>query len=452
VFIIRANLPVIRAFRAIPGGHLAGTAVVLEPVTDGRGVIGTPLTALDEAASAWVGSGRGGPVARWLSRELDPDGVPRRLPVSEWAEGLRLLAGAVAARPAGWPDRFDAAAEGWFRALLRFSRPDGSAVFGPREPPAGCRALYRAWADRLSDPGLNTVLDWWFPRPTLDRHAPPPLPADARPDRALAVLRANWVRDGDFLAVDHRAGGAATLFELTGSGRTWLGPSWDSAGPAVAATRARPTLWVSHSSADVVEWSFRVGPARVVRTAILLRGRRVALLGEQWDGPGDPGAIRLALPDGVEPVPIPGSRGLILAAARGRAASARVFPVGLPRLDYPTDRGRFGVEAGALVLRQAAPAGARRVWRPLLVSWDARRNRQAAHWRTLTVSEDGRECAPGVAFAARVTWGRDETLVIYRGLAGPGHRAFLGHQTRARLLVGLFTAEGEVEPLVKVDD
>ena len=51
-----------------------------------------------------------------------------------------------------------------------------------------------------------------------------------------------------------------------------------------------------------------------------------------------------------------------------------------------------------------------------------------------------------------MTWGRDETLVVYRSLARPGLRAFLGHQTRARFLVGLFTAEGEVEPLVKVED
>ena len=86
----------------------------------------------------------------------------------------------------------------------------------------------------------------------------------------------------------------------------------------------------------------------------------------------------------------------------------------------------------------------------MLVSWEPKRNRQAVHWRTLTVSENSRACAPGVAFAARITWGKDDTLVIYRSLGRPGHRAFLGHQTRSRFLVGLFTSEGEVEPLVDV--
>jgi hypothetical protein len=268
------------------------------------------------------------------------------------------------------------------------------------------------------------------------------------------VLRANWARDGDFLAVDHRAAGAASRFELFGRGVRWLGPSWTSGPAAVGAgvSRARPALWVSHGSADVFEWAFRAGPARVVRTAVLLRGRRLALVAEQWDGPGDPGALRLDLAEGVEAGPVAegGSRALALSARRGRA-SARVIPVGLPALAYPTERGSLSVEGGAVVLRQPAPAGSRRAWRALLVSWEPRRNRPP-RWRALTVSEKSRACPPDVAFGARVTWGRDETLLIYRSLARPAVRACLGHQTRARFLIGLFTPAGEVEPLVKVED
>ncbi|MCA1685395.1 MAG: hypothetical protein LC745_05315, partial [Planctomycetia bacterium] len=278
---------------------------------------------LERSVGLWIDRGREAPLGRWLERELDPDGVPRRLPVGEWAEGLRVLAAAIAGRPAGWPERFDARAEGWFRAVLRFSRPDGSPVFGPQGAVDGRRGLFREWAGRLSDPGLSTVLDWWFPGPSHEgRHAPPPLPADGRPDRPLAILRANWVRDGDLVAVDHRAAGVASRFELFGMGRTWLGPSWTSGGADATGSRARPMHWGSHGSADVVEWSFRAGPARVVRTAVLLRGRRLALLGEQWDGPGEPGGLRIQLADGVEARPIPESRGLALAAVRGRPASA----------------------------------------------------------------------------------------------------------------------------------
>jgi hypothetical protein len=407
------------------------------------------LTALEMALSAWVERGREGPAARWFERALDAEGVPKRLPVADWGEGLRRLAEANRLRPEGWPDRFDAMAEGWFRAVLRFSRPDGAPVFGQGGPPEGRCGLFREWAERLSDPGLTTVVDWWFPRRARGRHASPPLPADARPDRPLAVLRANWARDGDFVAVDHRVPATSTRFELFGQGRVLLGPTWTSDVPDAGSTRARPTFWVSHSSADVVEWSFRVGPARVVRTVVLLRGRRIALIGQQWDGPGDPGDLRLALAEGVNAAPIPESRGLSLVTSP-RRTSAQVFPIGLPRLNYPTDRGSLGVQGRELVLRAGKVGGANRSWSALLVSWEPKRNRQAVHWRTLTVSENSRACAPGVAFAARVTWGKDDTLVIYRSLGRPGHRAFLGHQTRSRFLVGLFTSEGEVEPLVDV--
>ncbi len=56
-----------------------------------------------------------------------------------------------------------------------------------------------------------------------------------------------------------------------------------------------------------------------------------------------------------------------------------------------------------------------------------------------------------MAFAARVGWGRDEGLVIYRSLGKPGLRAFLGHQTTSRFLIGSFSASGEVTPILKID-
>jgi hypothetical protein len=212
------------------------------------------------------------------------------------------------------------------------------------------------------------------------------------------------------------------------------------------------SLWMTDSSADVAEWAFRVGPARVVRTAVLLRGRRLALLAEQWEGPGDRGTMRVELPEGVDASAMPGggSRALLLTTRRGRRA-AQVFPIGLPAASYPTERGSLSREGNAIVLRQAAPAGSRRVWRALLVSWEPRRLRQTVHWRTLTVSQHSKACDPEVAFGSRITWGRDETLLIYRSLAPPAIRSCLGLQTKDRFLIGLFSKDGEVDPLVQVE-
>jgi hypothetical protein len=69
----------------------------------------------------------------------------------------------------------------------------------------------------------------------------------------------------------------------------------------------------------------------------------------------------------------------------------------------------------------------------------------------LTVAQDSKVCAQDVAFAVRVSWGRDDTLIIYRSLGPSAPRSFLGYQTKARFLLGQFTNEGNVEPLLSVD-
>ena len=69
----------------------------------------------------------------------------------------------------------------------------------------------------------------------------------------------------------------------------------------------------------------------------------------------------------------------------------------------------------------------------------------------MTVTERSKAVRPGRAFAARVSWGRHESYVIYRSLGAPASRAFLGYRTHARFLFGLFTPDGNVTPIVKID-
>ncbi|MDR3634540.1 MAG: hypothetical protein P4L84_12105 [Isosphaeraceae bacterium] len=405
---------------------------------------------LQRAVDAWVVEGDSRPLVRWLGRQLDQDGVPLDLPVSDWGHALALIAEAQRRRAVGWPEAVDALVEGWVRSLLRFSRPDGSPAMSQPLALPEIGKLLRGWVRRLSDPGLETVVSWWFPARTRGRgHAAPPLPAWSRGDRPFAVLRANWSAEGDFVAVDHRLRGASSSFELFGLGRTWLGPDWAFGGADSAATRARPTCWHSDSSADLAEWTFRAGESRVVRSAALLRGRQIAVLADQVEGGEPVWEMRLGLPELVITEPVAESRALGL-VARGGRARARVFPLALPRRPEGVERGSLAADGSALVLKQ--PAEARRSWLPLVVSWSPERNRRAAHWRTLTVSEKSKPCPPGTAFAARLSWGRGETLVVYRSLGRPALRSFLGHQTRARYLIGLFTSEGRVEPILKVDE
>src|SRR3954468_22201501 len=83
-------------------------------------------------------------VIRWLDRELDREGVPHRVRVAAWWPLLAALADALAARTRDWPPAVVARAEGWVRAALRFSRPDGGSVFGDGD--GADLALIRQWA------------------------------------------------------------------------------------------------------------------------------------------------------------------------------------------------------------------------------------------------------------------------------------------------------------------
>ncbi len=415
-----------------------------------------PLASLRFATRKWIEGGKSRLLERWLSREVDAAGVPRRLPIPQWPLILVELARAKRGR-SGWPEGFEARITRVVETILRFSRPSGVAVttgIEDREIP-NLREALRFWGEAYSGTGIARVLNLWFPKRDREEFSPPPLPAWSSETNPLAILRADWLKSGDFLAVDHRMPGPTTGFELFGGGKTWLGPEWSlnvgEGGDKVS--RPKVQAWQSSWIADLVEWSFRVGTSRVTRTAVLFRGRRLALLADQVDFPGaaaeeGPISLNLRLDRDVRPETDETSRALSLRRVKDRS-SARIYPLGLPCLPYKTDKGRFDAADGRLTLTQARSA--RRIWLPLLVSWDASRNRKPIQWRALTVSERSRNCPPGVAFAVRARWGLDETIVIYRSLAKPGLRAFLGHQTKARFLIGTFSNDGVLKPLISLE-
>jgi hypothetical protein len=407
---------------------------------------------------SWVEAADGRPLLRWLRRELDADGVPIRQDETDWHASQEVIA--AARRDAGgWPAGSEDAIAGLVLAALRFARPDGSPAL---HPDAGvtrrnARAWVSAdWMDWYRGTGIERVLGWWFGlKSRAARFAAPPLPAWSATDRVLATLRPDWLADGDFLAVDHRDRHSGCRFELFGKGRSWLGPEWGEglagAGVPGSASRPRPSRWFTGAAADLIEWSDRNDRARVTRSALLLRGRRLAMLSvlAEWREPGgnlEP-ELRLAMPSPITAGPIKSSRALVLTEP-GRRGAAQAVPVALPCRPYPTERGSFRTSDRALVLRQA-PAG-RRCWLPLLVSWDNDRHRKPLDWRVLTVSERSRAVPPDRAFAARVSWGRQETYVVYRSLGPPAHRAFLGHQTSARFLVAEFDEDGDLKPILSL--
>jgi hypothetical protein len=416
------------------------------------------LAAFSQAISVWAHNGDYRLLASWLGRELDEKGAPLRLSLSQWNHVLNVLLAVGRYQPA-WPAACRESISRMIQASLRFTRPDGSfaTCFEGARPDAGgdghsppafgdrrtldfdasassrLRARKRCLAEGMCDGLPLADVGWTSPR------------------RALAGLNDDGAAMRDFLVVDHQSGQDACRFELFGAGRSWLGPAWSLDGDHRVGQRPRPGNWVSTVTADLAEWCHATDDDRVTRAVLLLRGRRLALLSVLVERKkGAPGLFqtRIALPPPVTASSIEGCRAVLLSQPSSRA-TAQVVPIGLPAPAYTTDRGRFSAEGGELLLAHAS-AG-RRTWLPLVVSWDGARHRKRLHWRVLTVSERSRKVGPDRAVAIRVSWGREETYVIYRSLTAPGPRVFLGHRSLDRFLVGRFTPEGTIEPIFTVE-
>ncbi|MGO9467654.1 MAG: hypothetical protein ACLQVF_26240 [Isosphaeraceae bacterium] len=417
-------------------------------MSDDRATGRNILEELGQAIAAWSHGSDDRPLWRWLKRELDSNGTPIRLSLPEWDESLNVF---LAARRAqgDWPDRCGEAITRMIQASLRFTRPDGCLATCMGAAPRGSDALRtdgdRTQLDRTDGRMARTRKRWLAEG--VHEGLPHASLGWASSKRVLAGLNDDGTAMRDLLVVDHHAGGEFCRFELFGGGRSWLGPAWALCGETGLAHRPWPRTWISTVTADLAEWSHASGEDRVTRSILLLRGLRLALLSvvvERRSPASDPPGYRIARPPGLTVEPVEGCRALLLAQSP-RRGTAQVVPIGLPRLAYATDQGRFAADGGDLVLSHAS-AG-RRTWLPLLVSWDVPRHRKQLHWRVLTVSEQSRIVSADRAIAVRVSWGRQENYVIYRSLAPPAPRVFLGHRTENRFLVGRFTDQGIIEPI-----
>jgi len=370
----------------------------------------------------------------------------------EWDEGLNLVMAAERDQDR-WPDCCGEAITRMIQSSLRFTRPDGSLAtcfvspslgtgpdsggsdwngLGHRNGPIA-RARKRWLAEGVSQGLPHASMGWTSSK------------------RVLAGINDDGTAMRDLLVVDHQAAADFCRFELFGGGRSWLGPAWVVNGETEVGGSPSPRTWISTVTVDLAEWSHSVNEGQVTRSILLLRGLRLALLSvlvERKSAAANQPRFQVNRAAGLTVEPVEGCRALLLSQPLKRG-TAQVVPIGLPCPDYASDSGRFAADGGDLVLTHAE-AG-RRTWLPLLVSWDVSRHRRRLHWRVLTVSEKSRIVGADRAVAVRVSWGRRETFVIYRSLASPAPRVFLGHRTENRFLVGRFTEQGIVEPIFEVE-
>jgi len=233
----------------------------------GDGRVSPAVGALERAVSAWLESSRIDLLGRWLERELDEGGVPKRLSIDDWWPCLRGLARARAERR-GWPQKLDTRILGLTASILRFTRPDGSPALEQDGAIGGveARELLRQLAELFPKSREARVIAWMLGLKS-ENHVPPPLPAWSCSSRALSSLRENWQKQGDLLALDQSRRTPVARLELIGAGTRWLGRDWRLANVATTASPARPVHWLSNSVADLAEWTYRANGMRLARTA-----------------------------------------------------------------------------------------------------------------------------------------------------------------------------------------
>ena len=388
-------------------------------------------------------------VISWLEQQLDDDGRPKRSECPFWefvtgavsllkpwlrslpeeaAEPLRLLLffglGHAAEELRGGEH------EEWAKAALELAKGIGAADLEHliRLIKSSKKArLGPKWSD------LSSIASY------------------AHPKQIVGCLREGWVFPTTALQMDHSICSASTALKLSIEGRRWIAPNWTlegDAAPTQEATRARWQTCVSTSEADLLEWSFRSGTARITRTALMLKQHKLLLLADQVDqARGQSWTSSLGVDRLVRAESGSENRGLRLQNLG--QSSLCLWPLGLPSLPYETERGRFCLDGSQLKLTQVLQST--RSWIPLMFSWDASRNRKSVHWRPLTVSESFKKCKPETAFAVRVAIKGQPSLVLYRSLGKPARRALLGHQTIARMMVGQFDSEGSLKPIFELE-
>lgn len=285
----------------------------------------------------------------------------------------------------------------------------------------------------------------------IDRASPPASQSDWA---KLLVSRTRWSADADSLVIAHHS--AIPSIEFAAFGRRFFSGTWDfrvridDADVALAA-ECDVVCWFSDADAEYVELQWTTEPGLVIcRQAMLTRGDHQLLLADSVAAPARPAArveIEAALPL------VQGTSGELLRPGREVRLNAdkvpvRCFPIALPMDRILRSTGSLEPENDRLIVRQAGLGAA---YSPVLFDWHPRRRELPADWRLLTVTEDGRRLSAEAAVGCRIRLGKRQ-LLVYRNLNGSkAKRAVLGHHHDHETVIGRFTSDGEVDPLVLVE-
>jgi len=386
---------------------------------------------------------------------LDGEGLPRAvdLPVLRpllacWTRclsiGERLDGGC-------WDDDAEVQYQWLVRQALRMARGDGSQVFTHGSAGRWCPPLFQAMLELGGDGEDYAAASEALPNQD-ESDDQPPEPAVNSEWSELAILRSNWLRRSELLAVAYH--GPHVQIELNCDRRMLLAGKWEAELKVDDQAIREPeeweeVCWVSDEDVDYLELEAELSHGvRIQRQILLARTEHFLYLADcVLDIPGAKtryvGRLPLASDVSLEPEEETREASLICEKPRGL-----VLPLALPEWRSDPRHGTFTVNDNHIELRQETSAES--LCCPLFIDLKPRRAAGRCTWRQLTVAESLKRQPPSVAVGYRVQCGKDQWL-IYRSLAKPANRTLIGQNFSSECVVGRFTKNGTVEELLEIE-
>lgn len=444
-----------------------------------------------------------------LLESTDETGLPHAELLSRLPQWLSLMLRATQAGVESasllWTGRSRRRFERLLKQVLNWRRDDGRIVWPVAADDPAERTLPKSSRHRKSAALEQSVLavarefnliprDVAKPRrrrkaATNATVSPPIRPALQSDAAEWTWLRSDRSRRSDSIVVTHHE--AWPHIEFSALGYDLLRGAWPidvrfDSQPVAVSGRWECVCWNSDSQADYLELQLELGRITIERQVLLSRSEHFAFVADVVRFP-EPGLIdfttTLPLAPNVRATPDRFTRELRLLSSGLRV---RVFPLALPQSRVIGTAGKLEVEScgrdvgedivrfsrnsskpdaqakpdrtppslarqASIALRLHQIAYGRAIYAPLLFDWSPKRNRVAADWRTLTVTEELECVRLDIAAGHRLRLGDRQWLVYHSLSKSPEPRAVLGHQTRNETVIGWFTPSGDVRPIMTVE-
>ena len=268
----------------------------------------------------------------------------------------------------------------------------------------------------------------------------------------LACMRNNWRDGADSCVITYD--GPQPRVQLTAFERGLIEGVWrtkiERDGEVLAGVlNWECVCWFSDKDGDYLELQAETDGLSLFRQVLLSRTDHWALFADGVIGKQAAEyalTTHMPLADGVTTDRSEVTREMGIAQGK---LKAKVYPLALDQQRIANAHGSLTDEDASLSLRQTTTGKA--IYAPLVIDWSPDRRKSEAHWRRLTVAEEGKALPLDAAAGYRLRIGRHQWLFYRSFEEGETARSVLGHHTPHETVIAEFPVSGDVDPLVMVE-